>query len=411
MTDRAKERPTNYPGIYEYDVRKTPKDKGIRYRVVYRTPAGKQTSKSGFKTIGAAKAFQNTTETKKLTGEYIAPSAGRTKISALAPDWLKEKKATTAETSYTPIEASWRNHVEERWAGVGVGDVDQEDVKTWLVDMRLAAQQRAAAKGEPDDNAGATVIIRAYGVLAGIMDMAVERGLVPKNQARGKQISKIMPKKIRKKHIYLTAEDVGRLSKEADVHGHGLLVLVLAYCGIRWGEAIALRVSDIDVTRKRLSITKAVTEETGFKVGPTKGRENRAVPVPGFVLDLLRDHVKGLSADALVFPNKEDSTKYLGRSKTDDGWFVGAVKRAKVQRITPHDLRHTCASLAISAGANVLVLSKMLGHKDPSVTLNDYADLFNADLDNVADIMHERYSSAPRCGNVAARGDLTPVAA
>jgi integrase len=55
-----------------------------------------------------------------------------------------------------------------------------------------------------------------------------------------------------------------------------------------------------------------------------------------------------------------------------------------VQTITPHDLRHTCASLAVSSGANVLAVSRMLGHKDPSVTLRVYADLFDSDLDAVA---------------------------
>ena len=55
-----------------------------------------------------------------------------------------------------------------------------------------------------------------------------------------------------------------------------------------------------------------------------------------------------------------------------------------MQTITPHDLRHTCASLAVSSGANVLAVSRMLGHKDPSVTLRIYADLFDSDLDAVA---------------------------
>jgi integrase len=50
----------------------------------------------------------------------------------------------------------------------------------------------------------------------------------------------------------------------------------------------------------------------------------------------------------------------------------------------PHDLRHTCASLAVSSGANVLAVSRMLGHKDPSITLRIYADLFDSDLDAVA---------------------------
>jgi integrase len=55
-----------------------------------------------------------------------------------------------------------------------------------------------------------------------------------------------------------------------------------------------------------------------------------------------------------------------------------------VQTITPHDLRHSCASLAVSSGANVLAVSRMLGHKDPSVTLRIYADLLDSDLDAVA---------------------------
>lgn len=72
---------------------------------------------------------------------------------------------------------------------------------------------------------------------------------------------------------------------------------------------------------------------------------------------------------------------YLKRpSYTSTGWFNRAVERAEVETITPHDLRHTCAS----SGANVLAVSRMLGHKDRSVTLRIYADVFDSDLDAVA---------------------------
>jgi integrase len=63
-----------------------------------------------------------------------------------------------------------------------------------------------------------------------------------------------------------------------------------------------------------------------------------------------------------------------------------------VQATTPHDLRHTCASLAISAGVNVLALQRMLGHTRATVTLDTYADLFDTDLDAVAVTLHSRYS-------------------
>jgi hypothetical protein len=76
---------------------------------------------------------------------------------------------------------------------------------------------------------------------------------------------------------------------------------------------------------------------------------------------------------------------YLKRPSYDStGWFNRAVERAQVQKIAPHDLRHTCASMAVSSGANVLAVSRMLGHKDPSITLRIDADLFDSDLDAVA---------------------------
>jgi site-specific recombinase XerD len=59
---------------------------------------------------------------------------------------------------------------------------------------------------------------------------------------------------------------------------------------------------------------------------------------------------------------------------------------------TPHDLRHTCASLAVSAGVNVLALQRMLGHTSAKMTLDTYADLFDDDLDAVAVTLHARYS-------------------
>ena len=55
-----------------------------------------------------------------------------------------------------------------------------------------------------------------------------------------------------------------------------------------------------------------------------------------------------------------------------------------MQAITPHDLRHSCASIAISSGVNVLALSRMLGHTSAKVTLDTYADLFDTYLDAVA---------------------------
>lgn len=113
------------------------------------------------------------------------------------------------------------------------------------------------------------------------------------------------------------------------------------------------------------------------------------LPVPEFVLNELSALCAlDKAPDALVFGNGEH---HVQRPKSSNGWFTRAVKAAKVQTITPHDLRHTCASLAVSAGVNVLALARMLGHKDPSVTLRVYAALFDTDLDAVAATLHASY--------------------
>ena len=127
------------------------------------------------------------------------------------------------------------------------------------------------------------------------------------------------------------------------------------------GEAIALTVADVEFLKRRIAVHRnAVQVGQDFEVGQTKGMENRAVPVAASVMSRLAVRCEAARRKICCF------------------------RRAPVRTFTPHDLRHTCASLAVSSGANVLAVPRMLGHKDPSVTLKIYADLFDTDLDAVA---------------------------
>ena len=331
--------------------------------VRYRQPNHKQTKKRGFHTKRDAQNFANTVEVEKLSGAYVAPSLGLITVVELAPAWLSRKESDVAKSNYRMLESAWRVHVKPIWGATRIADVDLNAVEAWIATMRRKS--------------GATAVIRSYGVLAGILDDAVKARRLVGNAARGVEN---LPRKTAKRRVYLSADGVGRLAVESGQHR--ALVLTLAYCGIRWGEAVALRVSDVQFLRRRLSVhDNAVQLGVDHAEGLTKSREERSVPVPQFVLDELSVQCQGRGLDALVFG---DGIHYLPRPKSDGGWFAGAVKRAKVQKITPHDLRHTCASLAISSGVNVLALARMLGHADPSVTLRVYADLFDTDLDAVA---------------------------
>ncbi|ORV53065.1 integrase [Mycobacterium europaeum] len=343
------------------------------YRVRYRKPDNRQTDKRGFRTKKAAEAFANTVEVKKLTGEFIPETAGRITVGELAPDWLTRKEQATAASNYRMIESAWRVHVKPKWGGWQVSKITVPDVEAWIAQMVR-------------DGRGATTVLRAQGVLSGVLADAVKAKRLAVNPAKGVEG---LPRKAARRHVYLTADDVHRLAAEAGEHR--ALVLVLAFCGLRWGEAIALRVRDVEFLKRRLVVAEnAVQLGVDHAVGPTKGRKTRCIPVPSFVLDELSQRCKDKDAGTLVFPGPEGA--FLPRPKSTRGWFHGAVKRSGVQAITPHDLRHTCASLAVSAGVNVLALQRMLGHQSAKVTLDTYADLFDTDLDAVAVTLHKSYS-------------------
>jgi integrase len=315
----------------------------------------------------------HTVEVNKMTGEYVKPSLGRITVDGLAPDWLARKKQATAPSHYRTLESAWRVHVRPRWGTVSVADVELLGVEAWIAGMVR-------------EGAGATSVIRAHGVLSGILADAVKAKRLVANPCKGVEN---LPRKTSKRHVYLSADDVHRLAEESGEHA--ALVLLLAYCGLRWGEAIGLRVGDVEFLRRRLSVSEnAVQLGVWHAVGPTKGRKARSVPVPQFVLDELSVQCRGKATADLVFSGHDGG--YLPRPKSSNGWFRKAVKRAGLQAITPHDLRHTCASLAVSAGVNVLALQRMLGHTSAKMTLDTYADLFDDDLDAVGASLHARYS-------------------
>jgi len=343
------------------------------YRVRYRTPDHRSTQKRGFTTKRDAELFAATVEVSMARGEYVAPALGRATVGELATDWLARKKQAAAPSSWLMFESAYRVHVMPRWGAVSVADMYVLGVESWIAGMVRAGS-------------GVTTVSRAHVVLSGILSDAVKSKRLAVNPARGVEN---LPRQTAKRHVYLSADDVYRLADESGKHR--ALVLVLAYCGLRWSEAIALRVADVEFLRRRLSVSTAAVElGAGHAVGPTKGRKARSVPVPEFVLNELSAQCKDKAPADLVFPGPAGG--YLPRPKSQTGWFIAAVKRAGVEVITPHSLRHTCASLAVSAGVNVLAMQRMLGHASAKMTLDTYADLFDDDLDAVAVTLHARYS-------------------
>ena len=109
----------------------------------------------------------------------------------------------------------------------------------------------------------------------------------------------------------------------------------------------------------------------------------------------MADQIAGKGRDDLVF--SDAGGQHLRRTRVSTGsrsWFKTALREAELEPMTLHDLRHTAASLAISSGANVKAVQRMLGHASAAMTLDLYADLFDDDLDEVAMRLQAAVSAA-----------------
>jgi integrase len=132
-----------------------------------------------------------------------------------------------------------------------------------------------------------------------------------------------------------------------------------------------------------------------FVVGSLKSHKHRSVALPAFVIDELARACEGKGREDLLWPSPRGGF-ISGPSLWKTSWLAMAVARCQKADptfpcVTPHDLRHAAASLAISAGANPKVVQRMLGHASAAMTLDAYADLFASDLESVAENIAEMW--------------------
>lgn len=358
-----------------------------RWRVRYRTPDNRQTDKRGFKTKRDAENFLIEVEGRKRRGEYVSQSAGKAVIGDLGEEWLKRQVGHLKPNSYRSIESRWRVHVEPRWQRTPVAKVAYTDVQAWVSELGTKR--------------GAKLVRSAHSVLLGILEDAVRDRRIPSNPARGVKLPAI----VKKPNKYLTAQQLADLAWESGRYGS--LVMLLGTVGLRWGEAAALRVGDIDYTAGSVRVVDNATAGT---IGTLKNNRYRIVYAAPSVIAGLAATAAGRDSDELMWPSATGGV--LKAPATHDSWLSGAVKRCqqlaeaarareraatpKAQpktpafpRITAHDLRDTAASLAVSGGANIKGVQRMLGHASAAMTLDVYADLFDDDLVAVAGRLEE----------------------
>ena len=338
--------------------------RGSSYQVKWREPGGGWKSQT-FPKWAQANKHKAKIESELHAGTYLEAGRGEIKVA----DWVQQQldaRTDLASSTRTRTQGIIDSHIVPKWASTGLKSVEHGDIQTWVKELLQGLSVRSVKK--------------VVNVLSAAFDAAIRDRRVNINPCTGIRYPKVAPKA----KIFLSAVRVEELAQATFDDRQKLIVYTLAYSGLRWGELAGLRVRDFDPLRRRLNVEQTIVEAGGrVEIKPPKDNEIRSVPVPKFLVEMIAEHVAGQDADDLVFTAPRGGPL---RNRNERGrWFDQAAEAIGEPELTPHGLRHTAASMAISAGASVLSVQRMLGHSSATVTLDVYSSLFEDDLDEVAE--------------------------
>lgn len=312
-------------------------------------------------------------EADLLRGTFLDPRAGQVTFDEWSEDWLASKPDKRA-SSIARDRAALRTHFSPAFGHLALASVTPVHVRGVVSAMRRAGLSPKS--------------VRTYvGTLAAIFNAAVDADLIARSPVRGFHLETVRPRErptIAPTTLIDLADEVpGRFR---------VLILTAGILGLRWSEAIALRVSDIGFLTRTIDVRQTVEEVSGHvRVMPfTKtDASRRTIAVPPILLDEFARHLAeyrpGALDDDLVFVGERGGIlrrSFLARYLKPAAEAVG-LPVGKREGIDFHGLRHIATSFMVSTGEHPKVMQSRLGHATPNLTLGLYAHVSD-DVDRAA---------------------------
>ncbi|HEX3958595.1 MAG TPA: tyrosine-type recombinase/integrase [Trebonia sp.] len=347
--------------------------RGDSWRARYRGPDRRERSKS-FKRKADAERWLVQQRSLMAQGDWTDPALGRITFAEYTLAWLASRADLKPKTRHQ-YWSLLNLHILPTWGTVPLAKITFEGLTQWVAHLTAGGL-------------GPSGVRQSVFVVSAALDHAVRSGRIRSNPARGLGL----PRPGKRDYVFLTHGEVRTLAAEAGPWH--LLVLVLAYTGMRWGEATALRVCDIDLARRRIDVRRAFSDVGGkIVLGTPKSHQSRTVPVPRFIAAELATATNGKHPDQLVFTMPGGSIVRLSNWRR--AAFLPARSRAELSdRFRVHDLRHTAASLMIQAGYPPKMLQEILGHASITTTLDLYGHLYPGEMDRYAERLDDAAGEA-----------------
>jgi integrase len=307
-------------------------------------------------------------------------SAGSLTLETWSKEWLGFSVHLKPKTQ-VGYESLLRARILPAFGGLPIDGIDGLAIRRWVAEMHAAGLSSSRVK-------------QSHQVLRQILSAAVDCGLLDHNPSQGVKLPRDAPSEM----ACLTADEVERLTAVLPAP-YRPLIHVLAYGGLRWGEAAALRRRRCDLVGGRLIVAESLADVNGRAVfGQTKTYRVRKTWIPTFLVEELRAHLEGVDSgpDVLLFTAPRGGPLRTANFRQRVWW--PALEAAGLPRsIRIHDLRHTCASLLIRQGVHPKAIQHHLGHSSINITMDRYGHLLPDQFDDLAarlDLAHSDLTSA-----------------
>jgi integrase len=290
-------------------------------------------------------------------GELLDPKAGRIPFSTYAATWVETRRVKGAALApRTKQEYEWqlRKHILPTFGKLDLGKVDPASVRIWFSRM------------QGPEGPGQSTAAKCYRLLRAILNTAVDDELIVKNPAsiRGAGQEKASERPM------LSVDQVAAIAETVDGRWEAL-ILIAAWCGLRFGELAALRTANVDVNAATITVVEAMSLLHGGErhIGKPKSEAGRrVVHIPPHLTEPLRYHLEHFADPTGFFFVGQLGAPLTATNFGTKHWRP-ALKRLGLEGVHFHDLRHVSMTWTARAGATLKERMVRHGHSTATMSL------------------------------------------
>lgn len=326
-----------------------------------------------YPTKTAANLGMKTLIADAVRGDALVPRGGRTTLNQFVDDWWPHYERRLKPTTVHSEGGRVRNHIRPLLGEYALDDLDSVVIQDWVKQLQDGVGPVPDGAKWQRKRLSSKTVHNCHGLLFTTLDAAVARRLIRINPCGSTEL----PARVHREMRFLTDPEIARLVKAMPEHWQPLVMLLVG-TGLRWGEAIGLRVGRVDLlaSKPRLLVVEQLQEMSNsgelIFLSPKSAKSRRTVSFTRQIALILAALVAGKEGDEMVFLTPGG---LMIRTRNFRRVWTTACKTAGLEGLRVHDLRHTHAAILIAANRQLSAISRRLGHSSIAVTDSLYGHL------------------------------------